>query len=180
MMRLTPGAALALALQLGTAAAASAQLTGSNLLLGQSGNYPGYTPKNREDLYDQLELEYGFGTGQIAARFETDRNSDQQYAYEGVTQRWADWSDGRYRLRVGNFYAILGRGLIHRSFELPGVVLDQIGIRSRYAFSREMDGALAAADVGPVSALVFSGTSNIGENSLAAEKIGIPRYTGQQ
>src|SRR5947207_494711 len=179
MMRLTR-AALALALQLGTVAAASAQLTGSNLLLAQAGNYPGYPPKNRQDLYDQLELEYGFGTGQVAARFETDRNSDQQYAYEGVTQRWADWSDGRYRLRVGNFYTILGRGLVHRSFELPGVVLDQIGIRARYAFSREMDGALAEAGAGPISVLAFSGTANVGENSLAADKLGLPRYVGQQ
>jgi hypothetical protein len=174
-----PGWAIALAIQLAAPAVAGAQIAGANLLLGQVGNYPGYLPRNRQDLYDQLNLSCGFGTGQIALRFETSRNSEELYTYEGVTQRWAEWSDAGVRLRVGNFYTLLGRGLIHRSFELPGVVLDQIGIRSRYAFSREMDGALAEARAGPVSALLFSGTANTGQNSLAAEKLGLPRYLGQ-
>jgi hypothetical protein len=160
-------------------AVALAQLAGSNLLLGQVGNYPDRSPKNRQDLYDQLGLDYGFGTGRVGLRFETDRNSEEQFVYEGIAQRWAEWTEDHGRVRVGNFYTILGRGLIHRSFELPGVVLDEIGIRSRYAFSREMDGALLEGHAGPVEGRLFSGTANGGINSLAAEKIGLPRYQGQ-
>ena len=171
--------AIALAVQIAAPAAVSAQIAGANLLVGQVGNYPGYQPSNRQDLYDQLNVSSSFGSGQIGLRFETSRNSEDLYTYEGVTQRWAEWSDAGIRLRVGNFYTLLGRGLIHRSFELPGVVLDQIGLRSRYAFSREMDGVLTEIQEGPVSALLFSGTANLGQNSLAAEKLGLPRYVGQ-
>ncbi len=172
-------AAIVLMLPLLRPEAPSAQLASSNLLLAQVGNYPGVAPTNRQDLYDQVNLAYGLERTRFGLRFETDRNSEQQFAYEGVTQRWAEWSDERARLRVGNFYTILGRGLIHRSFEIPGVVLDQVGIRSRYAFSREMDGALAEVDLGRVSARAFSGTANVGENSLAADRLGLSRYSGQ-
>src|SRR5205814_1524900 len=137
-------------------------------------------PHDRTDLYDQLQIEFGFDVGRAGVRFETDQNSENTFPYRAITQRWAEWNESRVRARIGNFYTILGRGLVHRSFELPGVVLDQIGIRARYAFSREMDGALAEAGAGPISVLAFSGTANVGENSLAADKLGLPRYVGQQ
>lgn len=167
---------LCLAATCGTAAA---QVSGTNLLLAQVGNRPGLTPKNRQDLYDQVNLAAGFNQAHVGLRFETDRNSEQEFPYAGITQRWVEWNDGPGRVRVGNYYAILGRGLLHRSFELPGVVLDAVGIRSRYAFARDMDGALAEVTAGPVHAQAFSGAANPGENSLAAEPLGIPRYSGQ-
>jgi len=158
---------------------AAAQVSGTNLLLGQVGNQPGLAPRNRQDLYDELDLDGGFGRAHVGVRFETDRNSEQLNPYAGISQRWVDWSDGPARLRVGNFYTILGRGLVHRSFEIPGVVLDPVGLRSRFAFARDMDGALAEWSAGPMHAQAFSGTANAGENSLAAEQVHIPRYSGQ-
>ena len=173
------GAGLLTYLMLAWTVMADAQLSGSNLLVGQAGNYPRRAPTDRQDLYDQANVAYVFAAGNVGLRWETNRNSEEQFAYEGITQRWADWSDGRYRVRVGSFYTLLGRGLTHRSFELPGVVLDQQGIRSRYAFSREMDGALAELTHGPIHAILFSGTPNGGESSLAADKLGLPRFAGQ-
>jgi len=174
-------AALAAAVLVLAGAPAAAQVAGTNLLLAQLGNQPGLEPKNRQDLYDELDLAATFGTTRIGGRFETDRNSEQLNPYAGVSQRWVDWTDGPAHVRVGNFYTLLGRGLLHRSFELPGVVMDPIGLRSRFAFARDMDGALAELAAGPVHAQVFSGTANPGENSLAAEKLDppIPRYQGQ-
>lgn len=155
-----------------------AQVSGSNLLEAQIGNYPHRRPSNRQDLYDQLNLEYGFSSGRLGLRFETDRNSQQKNDYEGLSQRYVDWTDDRYRVRVGNFYTILGRGLIHRSFELTGVVLDELGIRSRFGPSRDVDGVLAEADAGPVGVLLFSGSPSSGETSLAPAH-DMPRHSGQ-
>lgn len=159
--------------------ASAQQLSGTNLMLGQAGNRPGLTPRDRQDLYDQLNLEGSFHEARIGVRFETDRNSEQELPYAGITQRWVEWSDGRGRVRVGNLYAMLGRGLLHRSFELPGVVLDPIGLRSRFAFARDMDGVQAEFSAGPVQGQAFSGAMNAGENSLAVEPLGIARYSGQ-
>ena len=64
---------------------AAAQLGGSNLLIGQVGNWPSTFPDrgspNRQSFYDQVNLSYLFGSGVVGARFETDRNSDEQFQY---------------------------------------------------------------------------------------------------
>jgi len=159
---------------------AAAQPAATNLLEAQSGNLPFREPRNRTDLYDQLQLEYGFTNGRVGVRFEQNRNSEDRFDYEALTQRWAEWSDERLRVRVGNLYTILGRGLIHRSFELPAVVLDQPGLRSRYGPSRDVDGALAEGSWGPVAGRLLGGTPNSGEYSAAPENelFGLERYVG--
>ena len=161
------------------AAPATADLTGSNLVEFQSGNYPFRDPENRFDLYDQLDLQYAAPTLRVGVRLEINENSENLYTYREFTQRWAEWSDERLRLRVGNFHTILGRGLLHRSFELPGVVLDELGIRARYAPSRDVDGVLAEGRAGPVDARLFAGQPNGGVHSPAAEEFGLERYQGQ-
>jgi len=158
---------------------AAAELTGSNLLEFQAGNYPFRKPENRYDQYDQLNFTYADRALRVGARFEMDANSENLYTYQTWTQRWAEWSDDRLRLRVGNFYTILGRGLLHRSFELPGVVLDELGVRARYAPSRDVDGVLVEGGAGPVEARAFSGRPNDGTHSPAAEEFGLERYQGQ-
>ncbi len=181
-----PRAARALtvaALLVAHAGTAPAQLSGSNLLIGQVGTFPKSFPdrgaSNRQDFYDQVNLGYSFASGIAGLRFETYRNSEDEFAYEGVAQRYLDWTDRGYRIRVGNFYTLLGHGLIHRSFELSGVVLDKRGIRTRYAPARDVDGVLAEATVGSLSAILFSGSPSVGDVSLAEEKLGNPRHRGQ-
>lgn len=172
-------AALAWLLCAWMAPEAFADLTGSNLLEFQSGNYPFRTPENRFDTYDQLNLEYAASRLRVGARFELNENSENLYTYREWTQRWAEWSDQRLRVRVGNVYTILGRGLLHRSFELPGVVLDELGVRARYAPSRDVDGVLVEGEAGPVEARAFAGQPNGGTHSPAAEEFGLERYEGQ-
>ena len=174
------GPVLALLLLAALAPGAAAQPAVTNLLEAQVGNIPFTEPRNRTDLYDQFQLEYGFTTGRVGLRFEQDHNSEDQFTYRAITQRWAEWWDDRLRVRVGNFYTILGRGLVHRSFELPGVVLDQPGVRSRYGPSRDVDGALLEGAWGPVSARALGGTPNAGLYSAAPEndQFGLDRYVG--
>ena len=158
----------------------TAQPAVNNLLEAQAGNFPFTEPANRTDLYDQFQIEYGFTQGRVGLRFEFDRNSEDQFDYQAVTQRWAEWSDPRLRLRVGNFYTLLGRGLVHRSFELPAVVLDQPGVRSRYGPSRDVDGAMVDGAWGPVAGRLLGGTANSGLYSAAPENelFGLERYQG--
>ena len=160
-------------------ASAMAQWTGSNLLEIQNGNYPFIPPENRVDLYSKLDLVYGTQSLRLGLRLEINENSEEQFTYREVTQRFAEWSDQGLRLRIGHFNTILGRGLLHRSWELPAVVLDQPGIRSRYGFSRDLDGALVEGRAGPVEALAFGGRPNGGDASPAAEEFGFARYQGE-
>lgn len=178
MLHVTPPrrAALALAFFLVAAHAvpAAAQITGSNLFLGQVGNWPPSIPDrgspNRESFYDQVNLAYLFGSSLVGLRYETDQNSDAQFEYRGFSQRFVDLSDQGYRLRVGNFYTILGRGIVHRSFELTGVILEKTGIRTRLAPSRDVDGVLAEVERGPMSLRLMGGSPSEGFTSLAEEQ----------
>ena len=177
-MRASRVAALPVALALTFAAApARGQLSMANLLEAQVGNLPFRTPENRYDLYEQLHLDAQLGDARLGLRFESDANSDDRRTYRTITQRYADWSDGRVRLRVGNIYTIVGRGLVHRSFELPGVVLDKDGARSKYGFSRDLDGVLAEGEAGPVEVRLFGGRPNGGE--LSPGIANVDRYRGQ-
>ncbi len=167
------------------AAPASAQLTLSNLIEAQSGRDPFRSdlPKNRLNVYEQLNLEYRYEPLTFGARFEANRGSTatpDAPGYQVFTQRWAEWSDRALRVRVGNFQTILGRGLIHRSFELPGVILDQSIFPSRYVLTRDVDGVLAEAEAGSFSGRAFSGRPNGGEFSPAVDglDLGYERYTG--
>ncbi|MDZ4805199.1 MAG: DUF6029 family protein [Candidatus Eisenbacteria bacterium] len=178
MSRSRPALALA-ALLVAAAGSAGAQVSGTNILEFQNGNIPFTLPENRWDLYEQLNLEYRREKLQLGLRFESDRSSDDSYPYDLVTQRFAAWSTDDLRFRVGNFYSILGRGLLHRSFELPGVVLDQPGLRSRYAPSRDVDGALVEARHGRVAALALAGSANVGNTSPGLEPVGLERYSGE-
>lgn len=172
--------ALACVMVLVLAPPAASQPAITSLIEAQVGNLPFTAPRDRTDVYAQFQLEYGFTNGRAGLRFEQDRNSEDQSSYDAITQRWAEWTDERLRVRVGNFYTLLGRGLIHRSFELPGVVLDQVGVRSRYGPSRDVDGVLVDGGWGPVSARLLSGTPNSGQYSAAPENelFGLERYAG--
>jgi hypothetical protein len=164
-----------LAVLVGNAPTGHAQLAVSNLLEAQSGNLPFRDPADRTDLYEQFNLDASFGDLRLGLRYESDQNSEDRRVYRTFTQRYADWTDGPLRLRVGNLYTMVGRGLIHRSFELPGVVLDKDGNRSKYAFSRDLDGVLAEFDAGAFEGRLFSGKPNGGEFSPG---IAVDRYRG--
>lgn len=154
---------------------ARAQLSGSSLLFGQAGNWPetfaDRGSPNRESTYGLVNLQYRSGNALVGGRFETDRNSDQHNEYQGFTQRYVDWSDVGLHVRAGNFTTILGRGLVHRSFELTGVVLENTSFRSRWTPSRDVDGVLLEYERGPLHSKLLTGSPSDGTASLAEEQL---------
>lgn len=166
------------------AVAAQAQISGGNLLIGQAGNVIGAERKDRSDLYERLDLQWSSDALTLGGRFEYNRSDDDRAdfgraaAYQRLTQRWAEWDRDGLGVRVGNFYTILGRGLLHRSWELPGVVYDEVGTQTRYAAARDLSGARVHAERGPVSAQIFRGRVNDGTTSPAREALGLERYRG--
>ena len=165
---------------------ASAQLALTNLVEARVGTNPFRPdlPENRNEIYDLLDLDYTLASVRLGLRFESYHQGyeSQEFepGYDAVTQRYAEWNDEHVRVRVGNFYTILGRGLIHRSFQLPGVILDQTLAPSRYSPSRDVDGVLAEARWGPIATRAFSGRPNSGEYAPSAAKLlpGFELYRG--
>ncbi len=171
-MLLAAGAVLA------PAARARAQVSAANILQAQNGNIPFTEPENRIAYYDRLDLDYRRDRLGLGLRFETYRNSETLYDYATVSRRFAEWNGPRLRARIGNFYTLLGRGLVHRSFELPGVILEQPGLRPLYTPSRDVDGVLIEAERGPVRGRIFSGSPSDGTVAPGLEDEGLPRHAG--
>ena len=172
-----------LAMTLLTASPAHAQVTGNALLLAQSGNRLYTSPADRLGAYTQVDLEYAQAHWLVGGRFESDRTSDdtpgsREAQYGLITRRFAQWESGASRVRIGQFGTILGRGLLHRSYELPGVVYDEPGSRTRYAATRDVDGVLAEWGAGPLALRAFSGRPSDGTVSPASEARGSLRYAG--
>ena len=168
---------------LGFATAARAQVAGDGFVIAQSGNRLYTPPGDRLGAYTQWNLTYATPVWTAGVRLESDRTSDdspgaREAQYAAVTRRYLQWEPGALRVRAGQFGTILGRGLLHRSYELPGVVYDEPGSRTRYAAARDVDGLLAELASGPFAWRAFMGRPSDGTVSPASEAQGGLRYAG--
>ena len=158
-----------------------AQLTADLLLLPQYGRRL-YVPLDDPfRTYGRLDPAYRYRGFAVGGRFEfeharvPDASTNPVDSYGELTQRWAEFQGARLRVRAGQFHTILGHALLHRSYELPGVVYEELGTRTRYAASRDMDGALLEWRQAWVSARAFHGRFNDATRSPASEESGAGR-----
>ena len=120
----------------------TAQLSISNLLEYQLGNLPDTEPGNLSTLYDQLNISYNYEFITISTKFEQFQTVDRAKSYTDLRQRSLTFSSNDLEITIGNFYKIIGRGLLLRSYEIPGSVIEDRGFRTRYGFFRDLDGVL--------------------------------------
>jgi hypothetical protein len=126
-------------------------LQASNLFEYQAGRDPTVEAEDLTEWIDQFILDYTRGQLRLGLRVERYQSSLDQPPvanYDELTQKYAEWSTPDLRVRFGNGYVILGRGLLFRAFELPGVVRDPPFPRSRYLESRDLDGTIVEARQG--------------------------------
>ncbi len=132
---------------------AAAQVTASSLTELQRGRVPGVDSLAVSNLYEQFDVDYiqhGIQAGFRAEIFNTWRNigpgsrlSQVEYRVVHIAQKHLRWTNGPTELVTGNYYAILGRGITLRAFDLPGVILESAQYRRRYSPSRDLEGGIA-------------------------------------
>lgn len=120
------------------------QFSISNILEYQLGNLPGTDPKSLSTLYDQINISYRHDLFRLATKVETFQSADETKSYADFVQKTLSFEHENLGLTLGNFYHIIGRGLLLRSYEIPGTVLEDIGLRTRYGFYRDMEGVMAS------------------------------------
>lgn len=120
---------------------ANGQVSVSNLAEYQVGNQPDTDPKNLTSLYNQTNLSFRSNDFTIGLRLENFQ-ADVDRKYNKFTQRYMEYQRDWFRLRIGNYYGILGRGLVFRAFELPGVLIQDPLFGVRQSLSRDVDGFL--------------------------------------
>ena len=144
---------LIMLLLLPTEKPAGAQVTASSLTEVQRGRVPGADSLAVSSLYEQLDVDYtrhGLQAGFRAEVFNAWRNtapgsplSQVEYQVVHISQKHLRWTRGPVELVAGNYYAILGRGITLRAFDLPGVILESGQYRRRYSPSRDLEGGIA-------------------------------------
>ena len=119
-----------------------AQLSGNNLAEFQYGQLPNDT-SSISTLYDRLVLNYNYKWLKANATIEQFYSPIGNSSYLNLSQFSVYLRFKPFEFKVGNFYETIGRGLLLRSFEIPGAILEDLSYRSRHYFNRDILGVSA-------------------------------------
>ena len=119
----------------------SAQVTAVNTAEFQIGKSNDRLP-SRAGWYDQFNINYSANPFNFGFRLENYTSSENENGYSSLSQRYIEIREDAFRIRLGNFFSIFGNGITQRSFDLPGVILEDLGLFSRYTPTRDLDGIL--------------------------------------
>lgn len=122
------------------ATSAFSQWYGTNTFEFQLGNLPYESDTDFTTSYNQLNLYYDSDRISLYGKLEQFFTPIEERNYFDLTQKRFQFQDDNFRVRVGNFYETLGRGLLLRSYDIPGSVFEDEFERTRYAFFRDLDG----------------------------------------
>jgi len=78
-------------------------------------------------------------------------------SYNHFSQRYIDASWRWINIRAGNAFAIIGRGMLLRSFELPGFLYEDPQLRLRHGVIRDVDGWKVTLTPGRFEVMAISG-----------------------
>jgi hypothetical protein len=121
-----------------------AQISGYNIAEFQLGNLPYTEPSDLTTLYDQLQVSYQDNNIRAGIRYETFLGTDSnRLQYQDLSRYYFQYEKNKLEIGAGNFYESFGRGLLLRSYEISGAVLEDQLYRVRYSFFRDMRGFYA-------------------------------------
>ena len=116
-----------------------AQFSGSNLAELQYGKLPN-DPENFGSTYNKLNLNYGYKNFKfsVGTQFYQTPYAERNYfepAWINTNYRNEGWN-----INIGNFNETVGRGLLLRSYEIPGALLEDLTFRSKNYFYKDILG----------------------------------------
>jgi len=121
----------------------NAQFSGQNLLEYQFGRLPDDSGSSFSTVYDRALLDYSFKGFKAGATLEQFYSPVDSRNYTRLAQYRLQFNSKPLEVKIGHFYETLGRGLLLRSYEIPGAILEDKSYRSRQYFHRDLLGATA-------------------------------------
>lgn len=124
----------------------------------QLGNIPEVRPKDLSTLYEQLNLKYRYKSVRLLLRTEQFFSTDSaKRDYQTLSQYQVRYTGKKFEFKAGNFYETLGRGLLLRSYEIPGSITEDRIFRRRQAFYRDVLGFMGKYSTGNFMIKVLRG-----------------------
>ena len=108
----------------------------------QYGQLP-HDTTNMSTLYDRAVVNYNYKSIKASTTFEQFITPMERSRYVNISQFSLQFKSAPFEVKLGNFYETLGRGLLLRSFEIPGAILEDLSYRSRHYFNRDILGMSA-------------------------------------
>lgn len=121
----------------------AAQFSGSTLLEAQFGNIPSADEASFPSLYNRTILSYRFGKWTASTTIEQFYTEFGDRNFTDLSQLSLRYKNKAWDVKLGNIYETLGRGMLLRSFEVKGAILEDLGFRSRNYFHRDILGGVA-------------------------------------
>ncbi len=118
------------------------QFSLTNLTEVQVGRLPDENVASFVSLYDRFVVNYRLGNFKLSATAESYVTPVSNRNFGVLSQASLTYKKKRWTVKLGNFYETIGRGLLIRSFEIQGALLEDFGFRSRNYFHRDHLGAL--------------------------------------
>jgi hypothetical protein len=120
----------------------NAQFSGNNLAEYQFGRLPNDT-SSMSTIYNRLVANYNYKLFKASATLELFQTPLDDSSYAKLSQFSLQYKHKPFEVKIGNFYETIGRGLLLRSFEIPGAILEDLSYRSRHYFNRDVLGISA-------------------------------------
>ncbi len=119
-----------------------AQFSGNNIAEYQYGQLPSDST-SISTLYDRLVTNYNYKFLKASATLEQFYTPLTGSNYIKLSQFSLQYKLKPFDIKIGNFYETIGRGILLRSFEIPGAILEDLSYRSRHYFNRDVLGISA-------------------------------------
>lgn len=148
-------------------------ILGTNRTEIQHGNLPSGTKGDQLNFYERLDMNSRYHAFDADFRVEMFESQRRNTSYIHLAQRSLSWKSSGWAMQAGNFYTTLGRGLLLRAYELPGVIFEQRQFRRRYSYYRDIDGAILRYNGKRLETQLFWGS--VLDNTFPPDLEGIDR-----
>lgn len=119
----------------------TAQFSGSQLHEVQFGKLPNEEADPFASTYNRIKGRYRYKKLSFGATLANYYSQYDARNYVILSQLSAEFKNKNWEVKLGNMYETLGRGLLLRSFEIRGAVIEDLVFRSRNYFHRDVLGA---------------------------------------
>lgn len=117
------------------------QFGGHNLIEYQFGKMPDEDDSEFSAFYNRAVADYSFRNFRAGLTLEQFYTPFENRNFTSLAQFRLYYLSGPLEVRLGNFYETLGRGLLLRSYEIHGALLEEKSYRARHYFHRDISGA---------------------------------------
>lgn len=118
-----------------------AQFSGSNLLEYSYGKLPDENEKSFHGVYSKPILNYRWDNIKAVVGLQAYQSPYSERNYVDVSWLGVNYKNKHWDISVGNYNSTLERGILLRSYEIQGALLEDLSFRGKHYFYRDLLGA---------------------------------------